>query len=374
VDEAKMLVVRRIFESVAVGKTLRSIKKGLDREGIPTPGRGRFWSMAYLKQLIGHDAYRPHAYEEVKALVSPDVVARLGPDESYGIWWFGQRRHHQGHRSEDGPDGRRYRKNKKSVWLSREQWIAVPVPDSSIPQETMDTARERVKNNRPAAKTDARFWELSGGIWRCASCGRAMSGTRVGGKNSKRFYYRCPNHATNGREACPNGKHHRAERAEAEVWGGISSLLKEPEKLRTGVARMLEDQRHGDPEREVRLWAKRLADVDAKRSRYQEMAAERLIDFVELRSKLDALETDRKTAARELDAVRDKAERFASLKLETEALIEDYSSKARAVLDLYTPQDRFDAYKALGLQVIAHPDGTTELTGGPLRSNLETRR
>jgi hypothetical protein len=72
--------------------------------------------------------------------------------------------------------------------------------------------------------------------------------------------------------------------------------------------------------------------------------------------------------------VRDKAERFASLKLETEALIEDYSSKARAGLDLYTPQDRFDAYKALGLQVIAHPDGTTELTGGPLRSNLETRR
>jgi hypothetical protein len=75
-----------------------------------------------------------------------------------------------------------------------------------------------------------------------------------------------------------------------------------------------------------------------------------------------------------LEAVRDKAERLASLKLETEALIEAYSSKAHAGLDLYTPQDRFDAYKALGLKVIAHPDGTVGLTGGPLRSNSESRQ
>ena len=374
VDEAKMWVVKRIFESVAEGSTLRSIKKGLNNDGIPTPGGGRFWSHAYLKQLIAHDAYRPHAYEEIRELVSPDVAASLDPNKSYGIWWFGRRRHHQGHKSENGPDGRRYHKTKKSVWLGREQWIAVPVPNSGVRQETVDTARERVKNNRPAAKSGARYWELSGGIWRCSSCGRAMSGTRTGSKEKKRYYYRCPNHATNGPEACPNGKHHRAERAEAEVWEEISSLLKEPERLRGGVARMLEDERRGDPEQEVRVWARRLAEVDAKRSRYQEMAAESLIDFDELRAKLDGLEADRKIAAHELEAVQGKAERFASLKLETEALIEAYSDKARTGLDLYTPEDKFHAYKALGLKVIAYPDGTTELTGGPLRSNLEIRR
>src|SRR5215218_449966 len=256
----------------------------------------------------------------------------------------------------------------------RSQWIAVPVPDSGVPWETVDTARERVKNNRRPAKTGARFWELSGGISRCASCGRSMSGTLAGSKNSTRFYYRCPNHATNGWEACPNGKHHRAERTEAEIWGEISSLLKEPERLRAGVTRMMEDECRYDPQHEMRVWAKRLAEVDAKRSRYQEMAAEDLIDFDELRAKLGALEAERKTAARELEAVRDKAERLASLKLETEALIEAYSSKALAGLDLYTPQDRFDAYKALGLKVIAHPDGTIELIGGPLCSDLESRQ
>ncbi len=369
VDEAKMRVVRRIFEEVAAGKTLRSIKKGLDKDGIPTPGGGRFWSHAYMKQLIAHDAYRPHAYEEIKGLVNANVAARLNPNERYGIWWFGQKRHHQAQKSKNGPDGRTYHKTKKRVWLDREKWIAVPVPDSGIPRECVDAARERVKNNRPAAKTGARFWELSGGISRCGSCGRTMSGTRVGSEGRRRFYYRCPKHAASGPEACPNNKSHRAEKVEAEVWEEVSSLLKEPERLRAGVTRMLEDQRRGDPEREMRLWAKRLAAVDAKRSRYQDMAAEGLIDFDELRAKLDTLEADRKTAARELEAVRGRVERLTSLKLETETLIETYSSRARTGLDLYTPQDKFDAYKALGLKVLAYPDGTRELVGGPLCSN-----
>ena len=67
VDEAKMRVVRCIFEDVAAGKTLRSIIKGLDEEGVPTPGRARLWGQAYVKQLVAHDAYRLHTYEEVRA-------------------------------------------------------------------------------------------------------------------------------------------------------------------------------------------------------------------------------------------------------------------------------------------------------------------
>jgi hypothetical protein len=98
----------------------------------------------------------------------------------------------------------------------------------------------------------------------------------------------------------------------------------------------------------------------------QDMAAKGLIDFDEVRAKLDALETDRKTAARELEAVRDKAERLSSLKPKTEALIEAYSCKARLGLDLYTPEDRFDAYKALGVKLIAYPDGRGEVIVGVL--------
>jgi site-specific DNA recombinase len=40
VDVAKMCVVRKIFELVAAGKTLRSIKRGLDDDGTRRPGAG----------------------------------------------------------------------------------------------------------------------------------------------------------------------------------------------------------------------------------------------------------------------------------------------------------------------------------------------
>ncbi len=373
VDEVKMRVARRIFEEVAAGRTIRSIKRGLDADAIPTPGGGRFWRMAYIKQLIAHDAYRPHTYEEVEGLVSSDVAARLDPNESYGIWWFGRKRHHQGQRSEYSPDGRRYHKTKKSVWQDRDKWVAVPVPDSGIPRETIDAARERVKDNSPAAKTGARFWELSGGIWRCASCGRAMSGIASGSKDRRRFYYRCPNHAANGPEACPNSKNLRAEKVEAEVWAEVYSWLKEPKRLRAGIERYIEQERRGDPEREMQIWAKRLAELDRKQDYLLDLATDTVMPVDKLRDKLDALETDRKTVARELEAVRSKTERLAALRLETEALIEAYSRKARAGLDLCTPQERFDTYKALGLKVIAYPDGTKELTGVPLCSDLETQ-
>jgi hypothetical protein len=64
-----------------------------------------------------------------------------------------------------------------------------------------------------------------------------------------------------------------------------------------------------------------------------------------------------------LEAVRNKAERLSSLKLKTEALIEAYSHKAHIGLGLYTPQDKFDAYKALGVR---------ELIVGVLCSNTES--
>ncbi len=330
------------------------------------------WSQTYLKKLIMQDAYRPHTHEEIAALVSADVADKLDPDSSYGILWYGRQRHHHGQRSENGPNGRAYRKTKKSVSVGREKWIAVPIPAAGIPREVVDAARERVKNNKRPAKTAERsFWELSGGIARCGHCGRALMSVWTGTKEKPRFYYRCNSRFMQGPEGCGHRKNHRAEAIEDAVWREVSSLLKEPERLRTGVERYIEQERRGseDTEREMRLWSKQLADVDARRSRYQDMAAEGLIDFGELRSKLDTLEADRKTATRELEALSARTERIASLKLEAEALIEAYSEKARTGLDLYMPEDKHAAYKALGVTVLAHQDDPLEIAIKAIRSN-----
>ena len=42
--------------------------------------------------------------------------------------------------------------------------------------------------------------------------------------------------------------------------------------------------------------------------------------------------------------------------------MERYTSEASEGLDLYTLEDRHDAYRRLGIKVISYPDGTLELT------------
>jgi hypothetical protein len=82
--------------------------------------------------------------------------------------------------------------------------------------------------------------------------------TNRGGKLQRYFYYVCPRKMCDHNEACTN-RSHRAEKTESRVWGFVSSLLKEPNRLRTGVDRMIEQERDaspGEPEREQATWLK----------------------------------------------------------------------------------------------------------------------
>jgi site-specific DNA recombinase len=300
VDPEKMPIVRRIFEMVAAGTSLLSIKKTFDREGIPTPssghptrGDGRFWSQAFLKKCIMHDAYKPHTPEELLELSPTDVAGKLDTDTCYGVWWFGRQRHTYKQVSETAPDGaRRYRKSKKSMWVPHDQWIGVPVPDSGIPCELVEAARATVKYNRRAAKAGERTWELSGGIFRCGCCGRALCSVPVGGAKRRRYYYRCPNRATNGPEACRMRKYFRAETIEAKAFEVVRWALTHPKELRADLDRMIElhgKAAGGDPDRESRHWLRRLEEADNKRSRFQHAYAEGVINLEDLGSRLKEL-------------------------------------------------------------------------------------
>ncbi len=92
--------------------------------------------------------------------------------------------------------------------------------------------------------------------------------------------------------------------------GLVSDAMKDPEQLRADLDSMIEQHRsvgrRGDPEREATAWLEKIADVDRKRSAYQDQQAEGLISIDELRSKLAGLEETRKTALRELEALRDR--------------------------------------------------------------------
>ena len=158
----------------------------------------------------------------------------------------------------------------------------------------------------------------------------------------------------------------RAEETEALVWAFVLGYLKDPEQLRAGLERFIEEERgavRGDPEREAKMWLDRIAEADSQRTRAQNLAIEGLFSPDELREKLAHLAEQRRTAERELEALRTRTERLANLELEAEALLAHYAGMAREGLEAYAPEDRHDAYQALRLRVVVHPDGRMEAGG-----------
>ena len=148
VDEERMRVVRRIFCQVAEGATLRSTKLALEGEGVPTPRGAKFWDRSFFRNCVLDDVYRPHSFEEVAAVVSPEVAGRLDSSKSYGLWWFNRRGMKSRQVSEVSADGRRYAKRYSSHKKPGEEWIAVPVLDSGVQREIADAARAAIEGNR----------------------------------------------------------------------------------------------------------------------------------------------------------------------------------------------------------------------------------
>jgi site-specific DNA recombinase len=316
--EEEMRIVRRIFELVGTqGVPMRAVKRELAATSIPAPKGGKYWHQTFIRRLIQDDAYKPHTLEELEELVSPEVAARLDKDRCYGVYWYGKCR------KELTRD-----KRTRVSWNDRKDWIAVPVPDCGVPRGWVDAARGRIAagRNRSPSTAGHRFWELSGMV-RCAGCGRVMQNqpTKSGGNGKMFYYYRCSHAARNGREACPENRMRRAPGIESEVGSLVSELLQDPERLRANLERMIELEREearGDPAKEARIWAEKLAEVERKRAGYLDLAATGRMTYAELDSKIEELEEAQKTTERELQALKERTERLKQLEKDKDILLE----------------------------------------------------
>jgi len=367
-DSEKMAVVKEIFRMTGVERrTLYAVRKGLEEAGIPTPTGGSRWSQPYIRNVILEDVYRPHPHSEVVTMVSSKVANGLDSEKCYGIFWFDRKKVTKKQVANDDPNGNPYRYVYKTQYRPQDDWIAIPVPDSGVPREWVDAAREAIKNNRRPSSAGRRFWELSGGILHCGGCGWLMqtTGIRDHGKNMY-FYYRCPRRLKYGKNTCPNGKNHRADRVEPRVWELVSGLLKDPKTLKADLEKMIEQEHQrlrSSPEEGAEIWVKRLDECAKQREKRLEQHAEGLINLDELRTKLNTIEETHEVAERELRRLKDKREEIASLEKDKEALLESYASMAPEALASLTPKERHRVYGMLRLKVTAHSDGRLEADG-----------
>ena len=181
VDPDRMPHVHEIFNRAAAGDSLYSIAQHLTKIGAPT-SNGGMWHPTTVRKILQNDTYK-------------------------GVYYWGKRRHllpEEG-RTEERPES---------------EWIAIPVPDSGIPAETVDRARELLNRNvKSVSKNSARTWELSGGVSFCSECGNHMSAYTTTNRHGKKyFYYICSRRTYN---SCPNREYYRAAELEEQVKDAI---------------------------------------------------------------------------------------------------------------------------------------------------------
>jgi len=359
IHESEMQVVEKIFRMAADGLGLHAIQNRLHAAGVPTATGKPVWDIQMIRRVIASDMYRPHTFEEVSERVAPEVAARLDSHKQYGIQWYNRQRVTVRTVTEpDGNGGRRYRKERTFRWRPKEEWIAIPVP-AYLPRELVDRARAVVGSGRARERKHlAREWELRG-ILRCG-CGRKM-GTRTAQARERVFhYYVCRRSATAKKVGECAQRCIRATRVEDAVWRFVSSLLKNPDRMRAGIEELIYQEReaaHSDPQREAGIWEEKISECARLRSAYQDQQAAGVMTLEELGSKLAKLQDTRRIAEAELKALDAHEERVRELEADRDALVASYAEVMPEALDGLSGEERMRVYKMLQLEIRPDPEG-----------------
>ncbi len=118
----------------------------------------------------------------------------------------------------------------------------------------------------------------------------------------------------------------------------------------------------GDPEQEARAWLERLAAVDQERRGYLRLAATGRMSEDELDAALVDLEETRRTAERDLEAIRGRRDEIEQLERDRNTVLASWSEAVPENLGRLTPQERNKLYGMLRLEILPTDDGY-EVTG-----------
>jgi len=189
--------------------------------------------------------------------------------------------------------------------------------------------------------------------------------TKPRGGDTTYHYYAC-NRRRQLRKMCEcTQRALSAVEVEERVWRFVSELLTDPEKVRTGMNRLIEgelSERSGDPERETEAWTKKILECNRLRSAYQDQQAAGLMTLDELGCKLGELDSTLRLASAELGRLRERRERVEELERDRDAVIESYAGMLPDALDALSGEERRMLYGMLRLETTPTPEGL-ELIG-----------
>jgi site-specific DNA recombinase len=375
VYEPEMEVVERIFRRAAEGHGVGKLQSYLYAEGIPSPrGRG-VWDRRVLRKIVASDDYRPLSFEEISELVAPEVAARLDEGKRYGVQWYNRDKAVTRSVSEpDGNGGRRYKKRKTLVRRPREEWLAIPVPASErLPRDLVDLARAIMEANKGSErKRLARAWELRG-VMRCSCGSKFQTKTTMPNGRGPYHYYMCTRRLELRKMCSCTQRSLRAAEVEGPIWDFVSRLLKDPDTIRRGMERLIEQERaaanRGDPDSTATAWADKVEECARLRAAYQDQQAVGLMTLEELGPKLAQLDEIRRHAERELSALEDHRERVGQLEEDRDALVESMSEAVPGALDELGGEERNKVYRMLRLEVTPTAEGYS--VTGALQARLQ---
>jgi DNA invertase Pin-like site-specific DNA recombinase len=220
-------IMQHLFEAVAAGATLASLKFSLDRDHVPTPTGRKFWNVAVISKLLHKSIYWGEAGVTLK-----------GEHHSY-------------------PPG---------------------VVEPLIDPETALVVQTRLSQNRqysPRTLNTRSYAILGGGRGRCAHCGHALSPHREDAHrkadSSPYITYRCQ--WSRRLNDCP-GIRVRADRVDQTVWDQLRDYLLNPEKLAQLAEQQAQADLSDDPASEVQRVTQALRTAERKRDNLYAAIAE----------------------------------------------------------------------------------------------------
>jgi site-specific DNA recombinase len=286
----------------------------------------------------------------------------LESDHVYGVNWSGRKRSQ--FKSSRGKD-------RVVHYTPREEQVPVPVDltGSGLDRGTIERARQAIKDNKQPSKVGGRFWELSGGILKCAHFGKHMIAYSRKSRDGSKFhiYYRCRYGALPAFE-CTNRKSHRAEELETRAWLMVYETATDPEgALMQGLTETYEERKRalgsgGAAKRSALMEA--LAKIETKRRNYWSMAASGDIPLGVMREEVAALDEEKSGIEAELEATKDTAEQLEALEGWFESLKqtlqweEDWDIELG--LDLGENEERRKLYRRMGINFTVDENGTLE--------------